>query len=516
MSEVLRIQQERFEQLSELNRTYVWEVDGEGRYTYVSNTVEAVLGYRPPDLVGKFFYDFHPPDLREDLKAKALDLFVRQACFRGFENPVVAKNGQILWFSTNGLPIVNDEGKCMAYRGMDIDITEKRNIERELILAQKNAEAAHYAKACFLANMGHEILTPLTTLLGFLALLKNTELTEEQASYAETAMDGADTLRILLEDLLDFAKIEAHKLELDCLDFDLHDLLESSSGQLAHFALEKGLELIYEVDPGLPSRLRGDPFRLGQIIRNLVTNAIQYTEEGEVIVKCKVVEETETEVTLRFDVEDTGMGIPGEQLPHLFDKFSHLENQTTGSQGGAGLGLALCKHLTTLMNGRMGVESEPGTGSLFWFTVRLTKQAKITRSNPIIPANLRNTRVLVVDDNPSLCELLVNRLSSWGMRATSANESSTALQQLEQALENKDPFALTLIDLEMPAMGGQALGQSIRADNRFDGMSLLLLVPLGTRRLLSGQLDRHFTGHIFKPIRNSELLTLVSKALPTL
>ncbi len=515
MDETLRLHRERFEQLSELNGTYIWEVDTEGRYLYVSDTVETVLGYRASELLGEFFYDFHPPEGRAELKNNALDLFSRQACFKGFENPVVAKNGEIRWFSTNGLPIFNEKGKFIAYRGMDTDITEKRNIERALRLAQKKAEAAHSVKASFLANMSHEILTPMTTVLGFLDLLENTGLTEEQASYTHTMKESAEKLRMLLDDLLDYAKIEAHQLKLEHVDFDLLELLETLSGRWAHSASDKGLELICQVAPRLPTHLHGDPFRLGQILNHLVTNAVKFTAKGQVIIDCRVVEETETDVSLRFHVEDTGVGIPGKRLPHLFDKFSQLEDHSPWQRTGAGLGLAICKHLTSLMDGDIGVESEPGEGSFFWFTVHLAKQANIVRSSPNVPENLKNTRVLVVDDNRTFCELLVNRLMSWGMRPSFAHDSSAALHQLEQALQNRDPFALMLIDLEMPGMDGYALGQSIRADHRFEDMNLLLLVPTGSKRAVNGQWGRHFNGQVFKPFRNTELLTHLTKAIPS-
>ncbi|MBD3180283.1 MAG: PAS domain S-box protein, partial [Candidatus Latescibacteria bacterium] len=480
--------------------------------TKVNRQMAEMLGYSQEEIVGRGPEQLH-------LSMKNFHEFGEKYYWRlaereivNIEYPLRHKDGYAVWCQFSGKAI---DPPDLAKGAVWIiqDITERKKADRDLKLAVKQAEEANRAKSEFLANMSHEIRTPMNGVIGMTGLLLDSDLTREQRYYAETVRSSSDLLLGLINDILDFSKIEANKLELEVIEFNLENLLEDFSTTMAFKAQSKGLELLLGISPDVPTLMKGDPGRLRQILTNLVGNAIKFTEDGEVAIRVQLESEDESSTILRFRVQDTGMGIPEDKQEMLFDQFTQVDASTTRKYGGTGLGLAISKQLSEMMGGKIGVISEEGSGSEFWFTVTMKKSEKADLRTEKLPAELSGLRVLVVDDNRTNREILNTILGSWDMRVSESPDGEKALQALRAASKKSDPYDCVLIDMQMPGMDGRTLGAAIRDDERIQDVRMLMLTSLGTGGNTRKYQEIGFDACLNKPVRFSELRRALSRIM---
>ena len=479
--------------------------DGHGTIEYVNPKFTEITGYSAAEAKGQnprmLKSGLQPPALYEELWKTIL----AGGEWRGeFANR--KKSGEIYWESASIVPIRDSVGAITHFLAVKEDITERKRAEAELRRAKEAAEAANRAKSQFLANMSHEIRTPMNGVIGMAGLLLDTELSPEQRRYAEIVRASGEALLGVINDILDFSKIEARKLHLECSDFDLHSVLEYAAALLAIKTSEKKLELIFEVVPRTPCLLRGDAGRLGQVLVNLLGNAVKFTAQGEVAVTVRVDSEDEHKATLHFTVRDTGIGFRQEQASVLFEPFVQADGSRTRRYGGTGLGLTISKQLVEMMGGQIGVESQEGKGATFWFTATFEKQPAANADTTGIQPKLGDVRVLVVDDNATNRRLLCTVLRSWGCRPEESGTADGALAVLRQAARTSDPFRLAILDLDLPGEDGLELGRQIASDPPLESTALYLMTGFG-RSVDGARLEAmRFAGQIAKPIWERKLL----------
>jgi len=485
-----------------------------GKILSCNHTFQMMINRKASELDSLEFTELVSSEDREEFQAEFNKLIKGQRGHIVMEIRIVRGDDKSFWCRMN-ISYVTYPGRSTKFVfAMVEDISPQKLLEEQLTLAKEEAEKATRIKSDFLANMSHEIRTPIHTITGMTELLLETSLDPEQQEYAQQVAFSADVLLSLINDILDFSKIEAGKLTLESIDFDLYETIEDAVDLVTLEAHKKGLEVVVEIAEEVPRYLKGDPVRLRQIVVNLFNNAVKFTSRGEIVVEVKrdIVEDGIAGV--KISVRDTGIGIPKEKMEKLFKEFSQVDSSTTRKYGGTGLGLSISQRLSSLMGGEIGVESEEGRGSVFWFTPHFAFSTKGHEITECFNKNFADVRILVIDDNNTSRRVLQRYLTSWGFSVATAENGEKALMALRSTAGKGVPFHLCLIDLLLPGMDGWHLASEINADRSINSTKLFLLSPTGK----SGdeakmKLLKWFDGYISKPVKKQALFNTLSLSL---
>jgi PAS domain S-box-containing protein len=531
-----------YHSLVETSQDLIWQTDDQGRYTYLNLAWEQVFGYPLEEMLGRKFSDFQSPDqAARDLIEFGRILEGNSAS--GYETAHIGKSGNEIHLVFNALFTCDEHGNIIGTSGTAYDITERKRAEQELLHAKAAAEAATIAKSYFLANMSHEIRTPMNGVIGLIELLINTELSEEQRTYAELIKQSGKNLVQLISDILDFSKIEAHRIELEIRDFNLHLEISGISDLFSPVAREKGLAFHVETDPDVPRHVRGDAARLRQILTNLIGNAVKFTGEGSIVLRICREAEDDRHTTLRFLIQDSGIGIAADKHDSIFEPFIQGDGSTTRKYGGTGLGLTISRQLAEMMDGKVGLESAEGEGATFWFTVVLEKpeghfsdvtarlqewcggrsvndtKQTFPSSSPthMPPGGMEGecgtlSRILLAEDD------LTNQMVTWtiltksGYRVDVANNGAEALKMLEE-----NDYSLVLMDCMMPVMNGYDATAVIRDPEsavRNHDIPVIALTAKALREDHDYCLRVGMNEFLSKPLEISDLLAMLTRWIP--
>ena len=515
--ETLKNSYEALRQAEKLAKVGNWTLDLKTSRLAISDMINEMNGVGPddPPLTPERLSKLLPPEGLEKMLS-GLERCVADGTPYDLETEHWRVDGTSYFARLRGRANLDASGKIVSVSGTLQDITEERQAAEVLEQARDAAEAAEHAKSDFLAMMSHEIRTPMNTVLGMTRLVLQTDLTPRQRNYLDKIHTAANTLISIINDVLDFSKIEAGKLDIEETEFTLESVLEATSSVTAMKAEEKGLEIAYEVAPDVPERLIGDSLRLGQILINLVSNAVKFTERGEVVVSIDRVSQNRTNVaTLQFAVRDTGIGLDPDQIAGLFRAFSQADRDTSRKYGGTGLGLAICKQLVERMGGGIWATSEPGKGSTFFFTIEARLPAA-PEAHAMAPkrANLKGKRVLIVDDNPSARDILSQMVRNFGMDVEAVDSGASALANLKLASLQCRPFELVLMDWRMPGMDGLDAAQRIKADmNLREIPAVLMVTAYGREEVLLKSEQLGLQGVLIKPVTESVMFNTIIDVL---
>ena len=499
-------QKEYFEALVKNSPTAIVVLDMEGRIASCNPAFEGLFGYVEREAAGCLLDDLIVPESGME-QARA---YTRQAMRNmvHFTDKRRRKDGSLVDTEIFGVPVFV-AGERVGTLSIYHDITD-------LARARREAEESNRAKSEFLANMSHEIRTPMNGVIGMLELALETSLTRDQRDYLQTSLNSAEALLTLLNDILDFSKIEAGRLEFESIGFNLRNTVEDVAYSLAKRAQDKGLEMVCLVQPDLDHDLLGDPSRLRQVLVNLVGNAIKFTHQGEILIRAERQAEARDTLTVRFSVQDTGIGIPPERRRAIFERFTQADGSTTRRYGGTGLGLAICKQLVEGMGGVIGVDSAAGQGSTFWFDLPFRRRPVKAQTGPLSPArsvDWKSLRILGVDDNSTNRVVLMHILEGFGCQIDTVPGGSRALDALRKAARAGNPYHIVLLDMQMPVMDGEQTARAIKSDPLIADAKIIILTSIGQRGDASRLEAIGCSGYLLKPVKQQMLYEALAAVL---
>ncbi len=499
-----------FRNTFELAAVGIAHVGKDGSWLRVNERICQIVGYSREELLQSTFQDItYPEDLNADLE-QFNALMAKRIPHYAMEKRYVHKDGHLVWINLTVALVCDEAGEPDYFISVIEDIALRKRMEQETHEARQLAEQATRAKSDFLARMSHEIRTPMNAVIGMNHLALQTELTAKQRDYISKSLTSARSLLAIINDILDYSKIEAGKMNLETVEFQIEEVLDGLSTMNLIRAEEKGLELIFNASPDIPATLLGDPHRLGQILVNLVSNAIKFTDHGEILVSIKVLERSADSVSLQFDVQDSGIGLTEDQIARLFQSFEQADGSTTRKYGGTGLGLAICKNLAEMMGGRIWVESVPGEGSTFSFTTSLGCKADSNTPRFIPVPDLHGLKALVVDDSAISRDILGGLLESFTFLVNSVDSGAAALEELKQASAAGEPYRLVLMDWKMPGMNGIEAALRIRSEEGIAHTPQILMVSAhGSEEVIQQAQKARLRYFLTKPVSSSVLFDTV-------
>ena len=507
--ERLRKAQQYIENLIESSIDMIISVDQDRNIVEFNSAAQKIFGYEKKEVLGKSIEMLYAdPDQFVDTKA----LFKKRGSFN-VEIMNKRKNGEVFPSLVSASVLKDRDENTIGVMGISRDISEEKRIKRELIESKEMAEEASKAKAEFLANMSHEIRTPLNGIIGMTELMMCQELDRDQSDLIQTISQEANFLNHIINNVLDFSKIEDGKLEFEKIPFDLRVLSEDMANSLAFRAEQKGLDFFSFFPPNFTPFLTGDPTRLRQVLMNLVGNSLKFTSKGEIFIKVEITEELQESVTLGFFVKDTGIGIPKEKQQLIFEKFTQADASTTRSFGGTGLGMAISRNIVELLGGEIGVESEEGKGSTFHFTLSFPRQIERERKSENKDIDITDKRVLLVEDKKISRFILSEYLKHWGCEPILSVNGQEALSILTGSSSPEGRIDLIITDLNLPLMDGFEFSREVRKNVSYNGIPILLLTSLG--RIGDGKKCRSIgiNGYLTQPVKLDELHNMVRSLL---